>query len=101
MQLRFQQVTNSTSHKMLKKATSMPSFTDTNNSSSNSIEPTDEEYRKLAIKWILSFTRKTGKDTQYLAISYLCQLNTKPFFLNEDNYEKIAITVLLIAAKMN
>lgn len=101
MQLRFQQVTNSTSHKMLKKATSMPSFTDTNNSSSNSIEPTDEEYRKLAIKWILSFTRKTGKDTQYLAISYLCQLNIKPFFLNEDNYEKIAITVLLIAAKMN
>lgn len=101
MQLRFQQVSNCTSAKMLKKATSMPSFTDTNHSSSNSIEPSDEEYRKLAIRWILSFTRKIGKDTQYLAISYLCQLNTKPFCLNEDNYERIAITVLLIAAKMN
>ena len=101
MQVRFQQMNNYASSKMLKKATSMPSFTDTNNSSSNSLEPTDEEYRKLAIRLILSLTRKIGKDTHYLAISYLCQLNHKPFFQNEDNYEKIAITVVLIAAKMN
>lgn len=104
MQMKLTQLTHSNqlgSAKILQKATSLPSFTDTTNSSSNSIDSTDDEYRKLAFKWILSYNKKVTKDTQYLAIAYLIKLGLKAIYITEDNYEQIAITTLLMASKMN
>lgn len=100
MQLKFHQSPHYSSLKLLQKSTSLPSFTDTTNSSSNSIEPTDEEHRKMAVRWILAYSRKVARDTQYLAVAYLHRLPpTLPF--NEHNFELLAATLLLIASKIN
>jgi hypothetical protein len=101
MQMKLSHSNQMGSAKILQKATSLPSFTDTTNSSSNSIESIDDEYRKLAIKWILSYNKKVTKDTQYLAIAYLTKLAPKAIYVTEENYEQVAITTLLIASKMN
>ncbi len=53
------------------------------------------------MRWVLSYCRKVGKDTQYLAISYLNGLQTKGITLTLDNYQAIAAATLLIASKMN
>jgi hypothetical protein len=87
--------------KMLHKSTSMPSFTETSSSSSNSIDPNDDHLRKQAIKLILSYNKKVSKETQYLAISYLNELALKSTYLTEESCEKIAVTLLLLASKMN
>lgn len=42
-----------------------------------------------------------SKGTLYLAISYLWRLTKLGCNLNEDNYEKIAATLVLMSAKMN
>ena len=42
MQMKISHNIQTTSAKILQKATSLPSFTDTTNSSSNSIESTDD-----------------------------------------------------------
>jgi len=86
MQLNFQDSSQIASAKLLQKSTSLPSFADTNHSSSNStnsIDSIDDEYRKYAIRWILSYNKKVTRDTQYLAISYLNRLNRKSFFITE------------------
>lgn len=101
MQPKFQNLTNYSSAKLLQKCTSMPSFSDTTGSSSNSIDSIDEEYRKLSIKWILNFHKKVSKDTQYLAVAILLKLIKKNIVLNEDNYEQLAVATLLLASKMN
>lgn len=102
MQLKFYHNSPYASTKLLQKSTSLPTFTETTNSSSNSIESLDqEEYRKLIIKWIFSFNKKVAKDTQYMAIVYLQNLTKKAITLSEENYEQIAITLVLMASKMN
>ena len=100
MQLKFHGNSQYGSHKLLQKCTSMPSISDTA-SSNNSIESNDEEYRRSAIKWILAYNRKVTRDTQYLAVAYLNLLTRQTIHLNEDNYEKVALTTLLVASKMN
>lgn len=101
MQLKYHQNMHYSSAKLLQKCTSLPSFSDTASSSNNSIDSNDEEYRKAAIKWILTYHKKVTKDTQYLAISYLNRLLQRSLTLTQDNYEEVALVVLLIAAKMN
>jgi hypothetical protein len=101
MQLKYTQNTHYSSAKMLQKCTSMPSFSDTASSSNNSIDSNEEEYRKSAIRWILSYHKKVTKDTQYLAIAYLNRLLQRSLTLTHENYEEVALVVLLIAAKMN
>ena len=101
MQQKFQNVTHYSSAKLLQKCTSLPSFSETTGSSSNSIESVDEEYRKTSIKWILNFHKKISKDTQYLAIAILLKLTHKNFILNDDNHEPVAVASLLLASKMN
>ena len=89
MQLKFQELNQVSSAKLLQKCTSMPSFTDTNQSSStssNSIDSLDDEYRKYAIKWILSYNKKVTRETQYLAIYYINRLNRKSIYITEENY---------------
>lgn len=86
MKLNSQETNQPTSAKLLHKCTSTPSITDTNHSSSNTlrtIDCMDEEYRKYAIKWILSYNKKVTRDTQYLAISYLNRLNPQALAINE------------------
>jgi hypothetical protein len=99
MQLKFHQSPHYSSLKLLHKATSLPSFTDTA-SSSHSIDATDESLRKLAVKWILAYTKKVARDTQYLAVAYLHRLPSSVGF-TEDNHELLAATLLLIASKIN
>jgi hypothetical protein len=100
MQLKFHQSPHYSSLKMLQKSTSMPSFTDTTNSSSASIDATDEEHRKMAVKWILAYSKKVARDTQYLAVAYLHRLPPAIVF-TEDNYERLAATLILVASKIN
>lgn len=100
MQLKFHQSPHYSSLKLLQKSTSLPSFTDTTNSSSGSIEPTDEEHRKSAVKWILAYSRKVARDTQYLAVAYLHRLPAN-FTFTEENHERLAATLLLLASKIN
>lgn len=101
MQLKYQQNSHYSSAKMLQKGTSMPSFSDTTSSSNHSIDSSEEELRKSAGRWILSYHKKVTRDTQYLAVSYLQRLAHHSLFLTEENYEHVALAVLLIAAKMN
>lgn len=101
MQQKFQNLSNCHSARLLHKCTSMPAFSESTNSSTHSIESIDDEHRRLAIKWILSFHKKVHKDTQYLAISLLNRLAPPHLPINEDNYEKVALTCLLLASKMN
>ena len=100
MQQKFQNVSNTHSAKLLQKCTSLPAFSESTNSSSNSIDSVDEEYRKQAVKWMLSFTKKVTKDTQYLAVAIFHKL-TPGLQIVEENYEKIALSCMLIASKMN
>lgn len=86
MQLKNYQPNTYSSSKLLQKCTSMPSFTDTTNSSNSSIESNEDEYRKSAIKWILNYSKKIAKDTHYLAITYLNKLVRKYVYLSEENY---------------
>jgi hypothetical protein len=83
MQLKFQQPNQMGSAKLLQKCSSLPSFTDTTNSSSNSIDSIDDEYRKSAIKWVLNYTKKVTRDTQYLAIAYINRLSRRSMCINE------------------
>lgn len=101
MQARFYPPGRLTSPRLLQKSTSMPSFTDTTNSSSNSIDYSDDEHRQLVVRWLLSYNRKVTRDTQYLAIAYLHRLLRKAICLCEQNYEKVAVALLLLASKMN
>jgi len=80
MQTKFYQ-NYTTAPKLLQKSTSVPSFSETTNSSTNSIESIDDEYRRSAIKWLLAYNRKVAKDTHYLAISYLHQLIRKSIYI--------------------
>ena len=100
MQQKFQNISNTHSAKLLHKCTSLPAFSESTNSSTNSIDSTDEEYRKQAIKWMLSFTKKVTKDTQYLAVAIFNKLPSN-LQIAEENYEKIALSCMLIASKMN
>jgi hypothetical protein len=100
MQLKFHQSPHYGSLKLLQKSTSLPSFTDTTSTSSNSIDAGDEALRKLAVKWILAYTKKVARDTQYLAVAYLHRLPASVAF-TEDNHELLAATLLLIASKIN
>lgn len=86
MQLKFQHNAHYSSAKLLQKCTSMPSFSDTASSSNNSIDSVDDEYRKSAIRWILTFNKKVTRDTQYLAVSYLNKLIHHSIYINEENY---------------
>lgn len=86
MQLKFYQSTHYSSLKTLQKSTSMPSFTETSASSSDSLESNDDHYRQLTIKWILSYNKKVTKDTQYLAIAYLNHLQSRAIHLTSENY---------------
>jgi hypothetical protein len=83
MQVKFQESNGLGSARQLQKSTSMPSFTDTNHSSTNSIDSLDDEYRKYAIRWILGYNKKVSRDTQYLAISYLNRLHRRSFLLTD------------------
>lgn len=83
----------------LHKVTSLPSLTDTNHSSTGSIS--EDEPRRLAVRWVLAYCRKVSRDTQYLAIAYLNGLQTRGVTLTHENYEAIAVATLLIASKMN
>jgi hypothetical protein len=96
----------SKSNKALSKETSKLSIANTSCSSvssttSNQTEKIDDEYRRLAVKWIFSYSKKLSKDTQFLAVSYINQLRNKSIFINEKNYEQIAVSTLLIAFKIN
>ena len=93
-------------HTQLHKTTSLPSFQlyDQHAYSSNSsIESLEEGYWRSAAKWIIRLRRKVSvsRSTLYLAISYLWRLVRLGCVLNEDNYEKICATLVLISAKMN
>lgn len=88
----------------LHKTASLPSFGDQNYySSSSSIESVEEGYWRNATKWILRLRKKlsVSKGTLYLAISYLWRLVKLGCNLNEENYEKICATLVLMSAKMN
>lgn len=63
----------------------------------------EEGYWRSATKWILRLRKKinVSKGTIYLAISYMWRLIKIGCNLNEDNYEKIAATLVLMSAKMN
>lgn len=88
--------------KLMYKRSSMTSVSSSTDSSTKSIEACDEEYRRLAIRWILgNFNQKVKKDTLYLAISYINRLSSKAVYLTEENWEKIVITILLLANKIN
>lgn len=67
------------SHRLLQKATSLPSLADT--ASSSSLDQFEEEPRRLAVRWVLAYSRKVGRDTQYLAISYLSGLQARGVIL--------------------
>ena len=88
----------------LHKTASLPCFQDQNYySSSSSIQSIEEGYWRSATKWILRLRKKLNlsKGTLYLAISYMWRLVKLGCNLNEDNYQKIAATLVLMSAKMN
>jgi hypothetical protein len=104
MQPKFQNEGQYPSSRLLQKCTSMPAFSESTNSSTNSIDSPDDCYRQLAIRWILAFSKKVAKDTQYLAISLLNRLNRlapHALPLTEQSHERVALATLLIASKMN
>ena len=91
--------------KLIKNA-SLPSIQEDNNyssSSTSSVESNEEGYWRCSTKWILRLRNKinVSKSTIYLSISYLWRLIKLGCNLNEENYEKIAATLVLISAKMN
>lgn len=83
MQVKFLQHNGLGSTKSLQKCTSMPSITDTAASSSGSIEAQEDEYRKLISKWILGYTKRVSKTTQYLAVTYLNALLRKAVLITD------------------
>lgn len=88
----------------LHKSSSLTALQDQNYySSSSSIQPIEEGYWRSATKWILRLRKKinVSRGTIYLAISYLWRMIKLGCNLNEDNYEKIVATLVLISAKMN
>lgn len=88
----------------LHKTASLPNFQEQNYySSSSSIESIEEGYWRCATKWILRLRKKinVSKSTLYLSISYLWKMIKLGCTLNEENYEKIAATLVLMSAKMN
>lgn len=85
----------------LAKTSSQPSLQDTSDSSCNSIDSLEDEYRKCAARWILSYSRKVSRSTQYLALAYLGRFVSRSVSLCGDNYEKIAVALVLMASKMN
>lgn len=88
----------------LHKTVSLPCFQEQNYySSSSSIQFIEEGYWRSATKWILRLRKKLNlsKGTLYLAISYMWRLVKLGCNLNEDNYQKIAATLVLMSAKMN
>jgi len=82
MQTKILQSNLYNSPKFLSKCTSIPTFSESTDSSSNSIESMDDEFRQLAIKWILSINKRVEKDTHYLAIAYLNQLIEKFIYIS-------------------
>ena len=93
-------------HGQLHKTTSLPAFQASDNSvssSASSIESLEEGYWRSSTKWILRLRRKVkvSNGTLYLAVWYLWRLVRQGCVLNEDNYEKIAASLVLLSAKMN
>jgi len=103
MQLKCYPLPRKESPKLLRKVASTYSLVSTSGSScsSDSSDNTSNEYRQAAVKWILTFSKKMPKDTQYLAIAYLNQLSKKAIIITQENYETVAVTCLLVASKMN
>lgn len=96
----------SAQHAQLHKTSSLPTFQLSDQqyySSNSSIESLEEGYWRSASKWIMRLRRKinVSKSTLYLAISYLWRMIKLGFVLNEDNYQKISATLVLLSSKMN
>lgn len=93
-------------HTQMHKSASLPSFQLPDPSfytSGSSIDSLDHAYWRISTKWIMRLRRKinVSKSTLYLAISYLWKLLKLGCILNEDNYEKVVASLVLLAAKMN
>lgn len=93
-------------HTQLHKTTSLPAFQlgdQQFHNSTSSIQSLSESYWRSATKWIMRLRKKinVSKSTLYLAVSYLWKLIRLGCALNEDNYEKISATLVLLSSKMN
>lgn len=97
-------ITNHLSHSSrLYKTVSLPTFQEQMSGVHILSESKEEGCWRNCTKWIMKLRKKIkiSKGSLYLAVSYLARLVRMGFTLSEENWERVAATLVLISAKMN